>query len=76
MTASLALTAERGYTVPAASGTYKPRVVSVEGVAQWGRDRKRTSAGNDGARSDTKRTWVLRRDLVRAEARRVKGVAR
>lgn len=74
MTASLALTAERGYTVPAAGGTYNPRVVAVDGVRQCGRDRRTARQGDDGARSDTRRTWAMRRDLARAAERAMKGV--
>jgi hypothetical protein len=33
-------------------------------------------SGDDGARSDTRRTWAMRRDLARVEARALKGAGR
>lgn len=71
-----ALTAERGYTVPAAHGTYGRRTVSVDSVAQSGRDRKHRRTGDDGARSDTRRSWVMRRDKARIAARAMKAGTR
>ncbi len=71
------LTAQRGYSIPAATGTYRHQVVViVSGAAQQGSDRRAQGVGDDGARSDTRRTWARRRDAARYEQRLAAGKVR
>ena len=71
-----ALTLERGYTLPAAGGTYRPRVVSVEGARLQGSDRRTQRAGDDGVRSNTRRVWGRQRSEARAAQREAARVVR